>query len=437
MSRSIWLSFIKFMSKKTAILVTIATVVIALLGLVAWFLFLSPSSSGNTPGNGVKDIFSAFFPSGSNTNTNNTGGTSTTTPIDNSGGQNAGGDDVVSATPAPTIRQITANPVSGFTIVEDKKSGPIARYMEIESGNVWSAPLSVLSKTRITNTTIPQTHQTFFTQSGKSLLTQYLGIDQATVKTFSATVHATTSSTGITSVGELQGSYLKDGIRDIVVSPAGDKIFYLMDSNIGTDGISANTDGSKPSKIFSSPIAGWLPQWTGSSIYVTSKASASTPGFLYSVNPASGAQTKILSGIYGLTTNVSPKNTALLYSSTGGRGIQLFAYTISTRAASSVFYATLPEKCAWDNTDSNIIYCAVPNALPSGVYPDSWYKGLVSFNDSLWKLNLKTGETQSLGKFSDVTDGEIDAVNLAVSKNNDYLVFINKNDQSLWSIKLK
>ena len=42
---------------------------------------------------------------------------------------------------------------------------------------------------------------------------------------------------------------------------------------------------------------------------------------------------------------------------------------------------TLPEKCIF-NKFGSALYCAVPKQVPAEEYPDSWYQGVVSFDDN-------------------------------------------------------
>ena len=79
-----------------------------------------------------------------------------------------------------------------------------------------------------------------------------------------------------------------------------------------------------------------------------------------------------------------------------------------------------------------MIYCGVPNLIPHLDYPDEWYQGIVSFNDSIWKVNISTGEISLL-----LEETNTDIIKPFLSPNEDYFIFINKKDNTLWSFKLK
>ena len=50
------------MSKKNAIIITLVATVLAVVGLVSWYLFLSPQNTADDQ-NGISKIISTFFPS--------------------------------------------------------------------------------------------------------------------------------------------------------------------------------------------------------------------------------------------------------------------------------------------------------------------------------------------------------------------------------------
>lgn len=412
------------MSKKTAIIITLTTTVLAVVGLVAWYLFLSPKN--NTGGeSGISKIISTFFPIEQTVDNRQE-------TIDKTAETDKEKIDPNEGQPTPIIREISSNPVAGFTIIEDKKEGAIVRYMESETGHIYSAPLAVISKTRLTNTTIPKVREAIFMPNGERLIARYLDDDDTTIKSFAGKINLPKAEVGALAEGELQGEFLRDDIIDIITASA-DKIFYTVVENGGAAVITASSNGSKAARIFSSPIREWLPQIANGALYLSTKASSNAPGYLFSVNTSNVAQTKILGGIFGLTTNINPSNTDLAYSDSSFR---LFSYNLKTKKVSEMPLQTLAEKCAWDASPA-IIYCGVPNNPESADYPDAWYKGLVGFKDDLWRMNLTTGEVELIAQFEEVAKKPIDVINPKISKDGNYIVFTNKNDLSLWGVRVR
>ncbi len=426
------------MSKKSAIVIVILAILIALGGLLAWTIFLSPKAeNGQAESGGIRDIIFGFFPESSPTTDDHkptTEGSGTTT--DKTPDEDVPPDTGVPL-PAPVIRQITTSPTAGFIFTDDKKEGISVRYMEKESGHTYTAPLKVITKTRLTNTTIPRVREAVWLPGGERVIAQYLEESEETIKSFYGEVKPKITPLGVLSEGTLEGKFLNDNLTELTSHPTLEKIFYLLEDNT-TEGIVAERDGSKATRVFSSIIREWLPQWvTTNTIFLTTKASGRSPGFLIALNTANGVETEILQNISGLTTNVSPKADKLLYGRSVANGVELYVYDIKSRVETKLPLASLPEKCAWDPSNTDVIFCGVPRRQPSGLYPDSWYKGLTTFEDGLWKINVKTSEASVVGNFRSVTEDQFDIIKPSVSKDGGYVVFVNKHDYSLWSVKVK
>ena len=414
------------MKRKTAIIITILTAFLAMVGLAAWYFFLSPQTIKNDQG-GISKIISTFFPIGEQTTNNQQ---PTTTEAE----KNNGEENLNENQPAPVIRKITSSAVAGFTIIEDKKDSSSVRYMESETGNVYNAPLAIISNTRLTNTTIPKVREAVFLPNGEQIIARYLDDDEITIKSFSGKINLPKTGTGSTTEGELRGDFLRDDIVNIVATEE-NKIFYTIVESNAISGILANTDGSKPTKVFSSIILEWLPQWIGkNSLYVNTKASSKSPGYIFKINTSNGDQTKVIGKVFGLTSNFDPKNTEFVYNDSS---LKLYSYKLKTEKVSELPLKTLAEKCAWETTSDTIIYCGIPDKTEPAEYPDDWYKGIISFKDDLWKMNLTTGEITLITQFSQTTGGDIDIINPKISKDGNYFVFTNKNDLSLWSVRVR
>jgi hypothetical protein len=74
--------------------------------------------------------------------------------------------------------------------------------------------------------------------------------------------------------------------------------------------------------------------------------------------------------------------------------------------------------------------------LRRATYPDDWYKGTVSFVDKIWQVSATTGEVHLISSIVDTSDRIIDAFNLGLDEKDRFLIFMNKNDLSLWSLDL-
>jgi hypothetical protein len=171
---------------------------------------------------------------------------------------------------------------------------------------------------------------------------------------------------------------------------------------------------------------------------VTTKPSGFAPGYAYTLNTKTKAFTRLFGGINGLTTLGSPDLSQVLYGESGSGTLNLGVFVSKDSSLHDLSVRTLPEKCVWANTEKGIVYCAVPENVAFNTYPDVWYQGLITFSDDIWKINTNTGEKEILMIPDRQPGGEIiDMTNMSIDPNDDYLIFNNKIDLSLWGYQLK
>lgn len=401
------------------ILVILAAIVTAF--LIYYFFYSSNTGtpvtpSGTNPGTPATP--------GGGGGTHGTGGGGGTTPPPITGG----------GTPAgafkPVLRQITTVPTAGG-IVFDSGGKPTVRYVERAKGNVYETDAASIKATRLSNTTVPQIYEALWNGTGQNVIARYLK-DGDNIQTFDAAV---VSSGG--GQGELRGSFLSANIKNLVVSPSGNQIFYLIDTPSGTAGIAASFDGVKKVQIFNSPLHEWLATWPKeNAVAITSKAGAGSAGLMVFVDAGSGAQNVILSGVNGLTTLTNADLSKVLYSVSSQNSLSTKLLGVADKTSAPFVLTTLPEKCVWSQLSKNIVYCAVPETLPSAAYPDDWYQGVVSFRDELWKIDTSTGNSTFIMNLGDQSRLNFDAVNLSLNSKENYLLLTNKNDLTLWEVQL-
>lgn len=227
------------------------------------------------------------------------------------------------------------------------------------------------------------------------------------------------------------GTSFSENIIRGTVSPDGGQVFFLKQVAEGTAGIIANSDGSNQRQVFLSPFSEWQPHWvSATTISMTTLASREADGYLYFLDTTTGNLKKILGPVRGLLTLTSPDAKTVLYSASTDRGIITKTYSVETGTVKTLDLATLASKCAWE--DATVVVCGVPRSLSSNQYPDAWYQGLLSFNDTFWSINTVQGATNVLLS----PEQMFDAIKLQVSPDRQYLYFINKTDGTLWSYRL-
>ncbi|MFA5933994.1 MAG: hypothetical protein WC795_02115 [Candidatus Paceibacterota bacterium] len=435
---------------------TLTTIIIILVALTAgFFSYVYYQSRQSGQAGGIVEVIKNIFPSGDIVpvitpppDPSTTGG--------ETGGETTGGELPVAA--IPRLRHISTLHIAGLIpvererlltnqpIIENTPSGAqtkpstevvtAVRYVEQETGHVLESFVDRNDERKVSNTTIPRIYEAFFGDKGDSVIFRYLNDDDRTIESFTGSLPPTTL--GGDELPEFKGSLLPQNIPWLSISPDTTHFFYLLNFNSGIIGTTALINGEKKSQIFNSEFTEWLPQWVNlKTIALTTKPSASAPGFLYSLDTGTRAFTRVLGNISGLTTLVSPDGKQVLYSVSSNNDINLRLYDVGSRTVETVSLKTLPEKCVWAKNNINI-YCGVPNFLPNAPYPDDWYQGTISFSDALWKIDSSSGNTTIVTSPEfELGGASIDIVSPMLSAKENYIFFLNKKDQSLWSYALE
>lgn len=415
------------MSKRNIIIISVISLTI-LGGLGIWL-------SGKYTGGGAKEIspFSFFGISGEE-------GGSLAPGKNGSGSAGESGGEASGKPSLPELRKISSSPSAGIYTFnklvqgEDKTkfNAVFLRRVDKATGNVYETRLDNMEESRVTNTTIPKIYEALWGNNENSLLLRYLRDDGETIETFVSKI-----TEGVDGKeGSLLGTFLPSDIKSVAVSPKKDKLFYLNIASgeaLGT--VMSIVDGKK-GIVFRYPFTEWLPGWPADNIItLTTKPSGRTPGFMYSISPSGGNLVKILGGINGLTSLMSPDGKKVIYSESVGGLFSLNLYDLGSAETIAQSARTLPDKCVWSG-DNDVFYCAIPLNPRAALYPDNWYQGVVSFSDVLARIDVSVGSMTVLVDPKEFAGEEIDAVNLTLSKNEDYLFFINKKDGAPWALEM-
>lgn len=405
------------MSKKTTYIIIFVFLGLVLLGLVGYYFISRDAGDGTSKPN----VFRNFFPFGGNENTeNNTG---TTTP------EVGGGEIEKPVDFVAKLRKLSSEPVAGAGTL-DVKAGTIVRYIEKATGHIFEVELFSPRQGRISNTTIPQAYDAIWGNKNNSLMARYLKDDNRTIETYSLTVKDTATSTE----NMITGISFPEKIADISVF--GSSVFYLVQNAPYSYGYISNFDGKNIKQIWNYPISELLSQYVNSkTVALTTKPEETTEGFLYFVDTGNGAMKKILGNIMGLSTLVSDDATKVFYLNQADTP-QVYSYNLKDNTTEQLTPATFPEKCAWSKKNKNIVYCAVPDEYLSNKTLTSWYRGQIQLNDDIWKYDLENNTSTIVMGLSSESGESIDVIKPILSEGDQYLIFVNKKDNSLWSLDL-
>ncbi len=339
----------------------------------------------------------------------------------------------------PRLYELHKSPVAGSSFFESGKGlnrTVITRYIERGLGHIYETSLSTLSKSRISNETHSRLSEALWGNSGKSVIIRSVSGTEGSISTrllnLNSSVVSFTQSTSTAQTGDFKQTeeiLLLDNIPFLATAEDGsDKIFFLENSNTSSSGSIMSFRGVLNISIFNSSFTEWLPQFPNQKlITLTTKPSANIPGHFFFLNTATKITTKILSDINGLTTLTSRDGKLVLFSETKNGAPELFLYKVNEKKILPLFLQTLPEKCAWSAKELAVVYCAVPQTIPTAEYPDQWYQGIISFSDSLWKINTVTFVAEKIYNLP-----SLDIINPSLSSDDVYFLFMNKITSTPW-----
>lgn len=421
---------------KTIVVALFILIVIALGGFAYWYFFMGGAqtlSPDTTTPNGTNTP-SGFQPFG-RPSTNTSGNTGTQNQNNNT--QTEIPDTAVTI---PALRLLSNTPVGGYG-ASTTASTTVIRWVDRGRGNIYEAVGDKLDITTLSNTLVPRIYDSIWNKNLTAFISSTLSDNEPQPNTLYAELLkrnlASSTNENLTPF-ELRGKNMPNNIVSYAVSPKSDSVFLFTVENARGKGYITPFNGGTLTQIFDTPITQVNIEWPeANNIAITTKGSIATPGFLYFVNPKTGIWKKIVGPVFGLSTKVSrDAKYVLLSAPDGAESIVSSIYNISTGKGSNAVIKTLADKCAWGNFYKNILYCAVPAEQTKASYPDDWYKGIVSFIDKIWQINADTGEIHLVTPIVDQSDRVIDAINLGLDTKDDYLIFMNKNDLSLWSFDL-
>lgn len=340
--------------------------------------------------------------------------------------------------------KIWDKPVAGYGFYTKKDTyDNILIFVDSGTGYIYEKNLNqpTSSPTQITKTEYPNIREAYFLiiNEEKKVLLQYSANNN--IKTILATIpdyYGTEKD--LENVNDLDNN-----ITNVSISPDFSKAVYVLTKNKTTnnkkDLISDLflIDNNGRNKIYSSDLSSWKTQINNSGeIFVYNNETSKEKNGLYKLDIYQRKLNNIYQGHTGSSYLIN--NNSILISSFTDNGIKLYKNanfygdTFTDNNLFDLKLKTLTNKCSLGD---NII-CAVPKEIKnydSGL-PDAWYQGATSWDDNLYIFN----EEYPLGQllFDMKTDGQVDGFfdlkDIKITKDNNRVLFINKNNGELWSL---
>jgi hypothetical protein len=350
-----------------------------------------------------------------------------------------GGNTPATITPAPTatdtapvtvdvkkdaLRQLTTRPVIGFAEFTPTGTTTFMRYAEAGTGHIYQINLDSGEETRLSNVTVPNAELAAFSPDGKyvAIRSGFGANNEIILVTLVPNAEATAES-------------LAPKMADFAWSNQ-NEIRYTEVTGYGLAGRILNPDTKTIRDSFTVPFQSATVIWSlgsTSQTYVYPKASTQLQGYLYSIKNG-GIFREPLSG-YGLIADANSRY--VIETVRENTTPKSYQYRLVDGVRSALPIVIEPSKCVFSGMDPNLVYCGSQlDTTYSEQYPDDWYKGIHSFSDDIWTINLQNHQMTQLVNPLKTVGRDIDMTFMTISANAKMLYFINKNDNVLWSYEI-
>lgn len=409
--------------------------ILAIIGVAAFLMFSSKPAVGpgeSRVGFSIRD----YLPFGNSNNTNTDTGTTTTDINDQNASSTESLPSVYIDESVPRLRKISNEPVAG-AVVFNIGTTSVIRFIEKGTGNVYEARSNSVEIKRLTNTTIPKIIRAFWLPTGSGFLAQTLVSGSEIIETNFVKLNknaASSTNENLTPFSTTIGKLPTD-IKEISIKPDGAKMFYYTTDGSVSNWFVSNPDGTGSTLVMSHPLTEWIPKWiSGNTIIMQNKGSSETIGYTYSFDTSSKTLKKTGIGTLGLFANTNTDGSLSLISN-GSSNPRLSIVDNKNVTSRTLETMGLAEKCVWLKEKTPSVYCAIPDQIPNGNYPDVWFKGLVSTQDSIKKIDVSNDIFYNLADLSSISGEKIDVVDMSISPDETHLIFRNKIDGYLWLLR--
>ena len=418
----------------------IALVIAILGGLGAWYFILQsstkaaatsddarglntsvPTFSDGSRGSTASNIAARYGAGPSNAETTNA---SASTNISSSTSSPVSAEKSSAALSA-TLWHAEKTPVAGFAFSTSRDSIHVF-FVQRATGYIFSGNPGSGSVVRLTNTLVPKTAEAVVAGDGSAILRSINAL--GAIHSFAGTPTISSSSES-----RLLGRELDNGIQAITIDPGSKELFYIEnDPTGGTAGFLADWNAAKPRKVFSSPVGSWRPILLADGrMFILQSPADDDIGYAYEIDK-NGAWS-LLAQAPGLTILPRASSTALLYSSSQGGSLSLYARPSVQATVVKLPIRTIAEKCAWAPTALLIAYCAVPTDAPVSGFLGNWYRGVLHTGDEWWRVDVGAGTAT---KLPSPKNNLPDVIDPAIDPSGKYLAYIDNTDHSLWMMNL-
>ncbi len=324
----------------------------------------------------------------------------------------------------PKLLQLTTRPVIGFTEITNNDGSLAIYYAEAGTGHIYSINLSSGEEVRISNTTIPEAAKASFSGNGK-----YVALKANNNVRSGEIIIGTINKTE----GNLSLNTIDASVYDFTINQT--DLLYTVRETSGLVAKAYNLKSGVMKNLFTVPFFEANIAWgstTEATHFAFPKPASLLEGYLYSFTKGKMKRLPVSGfGFTGFNTN-----SHVFYSKLVDYKPLSFVYDKSSGTEISSPILLLPEKCTMSHTNSSYSWCAGEIRDLPLEFPDDWYRGTLSFKDSLWQISTEDYSFSELVNTYTESGREIDIMGLNLGESESALYFVNKNDNALWMYEL-
>lgn len=323
------------------------------------------------------------------------------------------------------ILNITQKPIVSAAI----SGSSTLRFIDIMNGHIYETDLSGDNSHKLSNTTILNIFNASWGKESKNAIIKFLSAGGQEINTYSAEFNGSSTI----------GVFLPNNVKSAIASKIENNITYLIRERDKELIFTSDIKNGKKKQVLNLPASDFTISFKNNeTISILTKPSAFSKGYLYTANAktengSSKNLNKIAEGD-GLNVLWSYDGEKIFIFETINKQIQNKVENLKDKKIFYLSIKTFPEKCVFSRLRKEIIFCAIPTNQPSRDYPDDWYMGKINFKDTLYEINYETGDTRELSK--KIENENFDMENLFLSSEENYLFFTDKNDKTLWRVKI-
>lgn len=305
------------------------------------------------------------------------------------------------------------------TPVEGSEPDVRIEYIERESGNMYGYQARARTLTRLTNKTLPGVQEVSWLSDGSLAYASFLVREAGSERINTYALPADGS----------EGYFLEPSLAQVLTRSTS-TLVTLRSVSDGSSATISSPSGAGVRTLLSTPLSAIRLSTLGNNFVVSTKGASQADGYVFVLDAGTGQLTRVVGPLQGLSALGSPTGNYVLYSYLDRGKIALAVFDMTTKVATRLPLATLPEKCTWA-ANGSAVYCGVPTSI-TGTQPDEWYQGVSRFTDRLWKIDLSTRVATLLLDPAQVADIAVDAVSLSVDSTGRELLFTNRRDGLLY-----